>query len=287
MKEETVTTSGAAGDVAAEVGQPPRRGRGRVWRRFRRHRLALLGTATLIVFTFMAIFAPLVTWHEPNDTDIDALRTPPSWSHILGTDEAGRDQYARVVHAGRVSIAVGLVAAAISTIIGTLLGIVSGYVGGWLDNLIQRAVEIVMMFPTLFALILLVAVIGASVYNIMFIIGILGWTGKTRLVRGQVLSLKEMDFVIGARAVGSGALAHHAGPHPSGRRALRDRSGHADHRGSDPQRGVPQLPRTGRQAADRDVGQHDERGSVPQRPQRPAVAVAAARHRHIRRRSSR
>lgn len=199
-----MATSGAAGDVAADAEQAPRRGKRRVWRRFRRHRLALLGTAILIVFTFMAAFAPLVSWHEPNDTDIDALRTPPSWSHIMGTDEAGRDQYARVVYAGRVSIAVGLVAAAISTIIGTLLGIVSGYVGGWLDNLIQRAVEIVMMFPTLFALILLVAVIGASVFNIMFILGILGWTGITRLVRGQVLSLKEMDFVLGARAVGAG-----------------------------------------------------------------------------------
>ena len=175
-----------------------------MWRRFRRHRLALVGATILAIFAFMAAFAPLVTWHSPYDTDLDFFEAAPSWSHILGNDSAGRDVYARVVFAGRVSIAVGLVAAAISTVIGTFLGIVSAYAGGWLDNLIQRAVEIVMMFPTLFALILLVAVVGGSVFNIMFIIGILGWTGKARLVRGQVLSLKEMDYVSAARSIGAG-----------------------------------------------------------------------------------
>ena len=199
-----MTTLGAASKVADQVEIPPRRGRRSVWRRFRRHRLALLGAGILAFFTFMAVFAPLVTWNDPYDTDLDFFEAPPSWRHILGNDSAGRDVYARVVYAGRVSIAVGLVAATISTVLGTFLGIVSAYAGGWLDNLIQRAVEIVMMFPTLFALILLVAVVGGSVFNIMFVIGILGWTGKCRLVRGQVLSLKEMDYVTSARSIGAG-----------------------------------------------------------------------------------
>ena len=198
-----MATPGAAGEIAARVEPAPQRRRSRVWRRFRRHRLALAGAAVLALFAFMAAFAPLVTWHDPNYADLDKLKMAPTWSNILGTEEAGRDMYSRVVYAGRVSIAVGLVAAAISTVIGTFLGIVSAYTGGWLDTLVQRAVEIVMMFPTLFALILLVAIIGASVFNVMFIIGILGWTGKCRLVRGQVLSLKEMDYVVGARAVGA------------------------------------------------------------------------------------
>ena len=199
-----MATPGTAGDVAAEVVAPPRRGGSRVWRRFRRHRLALGGAVVLAIFTFMATFAPLVTWHDPNFLDLDKIKMSPTWSNILGTEEAGRDMYARIVYAGRVSIAVGLVAAAISTVIGTFLGIISAYAGGWLDNIIQRAVEIVMMFPTLFALILLVAVIGAGVINIMVIIGVLGWTGKCRLVRGQVLSIKEMDFVTSARSIGAG-----------------------------------------------------------------------------------
>ena len=199
-----MATPGAASEVADQVEVLPRRGRRSVWRRFRRHRLALLGAVILAIFTFMAVFAPLVTWHDPSDTDLDFFEASPSWTYILGNDSAGRDVFARVVYAGRVSIAVGLVAATISTVLGTFLGIVSAYAGGWIDNLIQRAVEIVMMFPTLFALILLVAVVGGSVFNIMFIIGILGWTGKCRLVRGQVLSLKEMDYVTSARSIGAG-----------------------------------------------------------------------------------
>ena len=199
-----MATPGAAGEISARAQPAPQRRRSRVWRRFRRHRLALLGAAILALFAFMAAFAPWVTWHDPNYADLDKIKMAPTWSNILGTEEAGRDMFSRVVYAGRVSISVGLVAAAISALIGTFLGIVSAYTGGWLDNLIQRAVEIVMMFPTLFALILLIAVIGASVFNIMFIIGVLGWTGICRLVRGQVLSMKEMDYVIAARAVGAG-----------------------------------------------------------------------------------
>lgn len=181
----------------------PHTARRSVWRRFRRHKLALLGIIILVTFCTLAAFAPLLSVHDPNFTDLDNLRAPPSLSHILGTDAAGRDVWARMLMAGRISLAVGLVAAAISTVIGTFLGLLSGYLGGWADNLIQRFTEIIMMFPTLFALILLVAIVGGSVINIMIVIGVLGWTGKTRLVRGQVLSLKEMEYVTAARAMGA------------------------------------------------------------------------------------
>jgi peptide/nickel transport system permease protein len=182
----------------------PRRSQRSLLRRFSRHRLAAVGLGILLIFGFLATFAPIVSVYDPNFTNLDALRESPSLSHPLGTDAAGRDVWARMLSAGRVSLAVGLLAAAISMVIGTVLGIVSGYVGGWVDNLIQRFTEIVMMFPTLFALILLVAVVGSSVINVIVIIGALGWTGKTRLVRGQVLSLKEMEYVTAARAIGAG-----------------------------------------------------------------------------------
>ena len=105
--------------------------------------------------------------------------------------------------AGRVSLSVGLVAAAISSTIGAIIGVLSGYIGGWVDNLVQRFTELVMTFPTFFAMIILVSVVGPSVVNIMVVIGVLGWTGKERLVRGQVLSLREMDYVTASRAIGA------------------------------------------------------------------------------------
>ena len=179
-----------------------RRSRRTLWLRFRRHKLAVIGLAILAVFVTAAAFAPVISG-DPYFVDLGARRLAPSFSHVLGTDFSGRDVYARLVHAGRVSLSVGLVAAIISSVIGTIFGLISGYVGGWSDNLIQRAVEVVMTIPTFFALLILVSLIGASIWNLMIVIGALGWTGKTRLVRGQVLSLKEMDFVTAARALGA------------------------------------------------------------------------------------
>lgn len=181
----------------------PRRSSRSPWRRFRRHRLAVIGAGTLALFGLMAAFAPWIGVHDPNYLDLDNLNSPPSFSHILGTEAAGRDVFARLLIAGRVSLAVGLVAAVVSSAIGTVLGLVSGYAGGWVDNLLQRFTELVMTFPLFFAVLILVALIGPSVLNIMMVISLVGWTGKARLVRGQVLSLKEMDYVTAARAIGA------------------------------------------------------------------------------------
>jgi peptide/nickel transport system permease protein len=173
------------------------------WARFRRHRLALLGTALLALFLLAAIFAPLVAGHDPNRGDLDQLRAPPSASHILGTDSAGRDVWARLVFGARISMTVGLVAVLIAGIIGTVIGIQAGYFGGWVDNLLMRFTEVVMTFPVLFGVIVLVALVGPNLFNVILVIGVLGWPGLARLVRGQVLSLREMDYVTAARAVGA------------------------------------------------------------------------------------
>jgi peptide/nickel transport system permease protein len=151
----------------------------------------------------MAVLAPWVSINDPIRADVFNIKSAPSRDHILGTDSAGRDIFARIVHAGRVSLSVGIVAALISSAIGTIIGLISGYVGGWVDNLLQRFTELVMTFPSFFALIILVSVVGPSVYNLMIVIGFLGWTGKARLVRGQVLSVRQMDYVTAARAVGA------------------------------------------------------------------------------------
>ena len=172
-------TSSNLSSAASPAEQAFRRPAGkRRWQRFRRHRGALLGLAVLVTFSFMAVFAPWVTWHDHHYTDLDAIRASPSFSHILGTDASGRDVFARLVYAARVSLSVGLISATIASIIGATIGMVSGYVGGWVDNLLMRFTEVVMTFPTFFALIILVSVVGPSVLNLMIIMGVLGWEGR-------------------------------------------------------------------------------------------------------------
>ncbi len=197
-----MSTADDTRDADLKLTALPRRSDQGVWPRFRRHRLALIGLGILVVFGVMALLAPWVSINDPMRADVYNIKTPPSREHILGTDSAGRDIFARIVHAGRVSLSVGIVAALISSAIGTILGLISGYVGGWVDNLLQRFTELVMTIPTFFAVIILVSIVGASIWNLMVVIGFLGWTGKARLVRGQVLSLREMDYVTAARAIG-------------------------------------------------------------------------------------
>ena len=179
-----------------------RSGRG-IWARFRRHKLSLLGIAILVVFAIGSIFAPWLSFHDENFVDLDQIKQPPSLTHILGTDSAGRDVWARLLFGSRVTLVIAAVALIIGVLIGSTIGLISGYFGGWIDNVLMRFTEIVMTFPTLFALIILVSILGGSMWNIMWIIGILGWTGIARLVRGQVLSIREMDYVSAAGAIGA------------------------------------------------------------------------------------
>ena len=199
-----MSTANASQDAPADLAEAPRRGRRTVWRRFRRHRLALFGAVLLGLFGLLAAAAPLVSWHHPNYIDMTMVKAGPNLSHILGTDEAGRDVWARLVHAGRISLTVAASAMAVTVVIGIGIGLISGYAGGWLDNVLMRFTEVVMTFPTLFALIILTTLVGPSVFNLAIIIGALGWTGKARLVRGQVLAGREMDYVLAAQAVGAG-----------------------------------------------------------------------------------
>jgi peptide/nickel transport system permease protein len=173
-----------------------------LWRRFRRHRLAMGGLTILVVLVFLAVFAPLLTTHGPTAIDLSAYRLGPSADHPLGTDTAGRDIFSRLLYAGRVSLSVGLVAVSIYTAIGVVLGALAGYFGGWVDATIMRMADVVLSFPTLIIIITLASVLGPSIYNVMLAIGLLGWPPIARLLRGELLSLREREFVIGARAVG-------------------------------------------------------------------------------------
>ncbi|MCC6792900.1 MAG: ABC transporter permease [Thermomicrobiales bacterium] len=173
---------------------------------FRRHKLAVAGLAVILVLALAALFAPVVATHDPDRVDLFAASESPSFDHLLGTDEVGRDVFSRLVYGTRVSLSVGLVAVTIYTAIGVLLGALSGYFGGFVDGLIQRLTDTVMCFPTMIILIAAVSITGPSIWNVMLIIGLLTWPGTCRLVRGQFLSLREREFVDAARAVGASDL---------------------------------------------------------------------------------
>lgn len=174
----------------------------RMVRRFRRHKLAMIGLAIVILLIVVAIAAPLVARHDPLKTDLSESLEGPSGKHWLGTDVSGRDVWARVVFASRVSLSVGIVAVGISLLITLLLGTLAGYYGGVMDMSVMRITDMIMAIPSLVLIMIVVSLIGPSIYNVMLVIGVLGWPGTTRLLRGQILSVRERDFVMAARCIG-------------------------------------------------------------------------------------
>jgi len=140
--------------------------------------------------------------HGPLSQDLRDRLKPPDRAHLLGTDDRGRDVLSRMVWGTRISMSIGFVAVGIAVVIGIILGALGGYYGGLVDMLVQRVIEIMMCFPTFFVIITLIAFLPPSIYNIMIVIGITGWTGVARLVRGEFLRLREGDFATAARATG-------------------------------------------------------------------------------------
>ena len=148
-----------------------------------------------------AIF-PLVPY-SPTEIDLEANLLPPDGRHFLGTDDRGRDVLARMIYGSRVSLSVGFVAVSIYAFIGVFLGALAGYYGGKVDVLISRAIEVMMCFPTFFLILTVLAFLRPSIYNIMIIIGVTGWPGVARLVRGEFLKQRKMDYVAAAKAIGA------------------------------------------------------------------------------------
>ena len=185
--------------TAVQIQTPARR----AWRRFLSHRLAV-GSSIFMIVVVLGVFplATVVAPISPVRTALRAVRQAPSASHLLGTDMIGRDVWSRLIYGGRVSIAVGMIAVTIFMTIGTVLGSIAGYYGGKVDMLIMRITDTVMAFPVLVILISIVAIVGPGLLNAMVAIGLIGWTGVARLVRGQILSVRAMDFVLAAEAMG-------------------------------------------------------------------------------------
>jgi len=173
------------------------------WKRLAKNKLALLGLGIVIFFVIVAILAPYITPYPWNEVDLSRALQPPSWKHLLGTDEFGRDIFSRIIYGTRVSLQFAFFAQLISISIGTILGLISGFYGGWVDDLIMRIVEVLFAFPFLLFVIAVVSTLGPGIQNLYLAVALIGWAGVSRIIRGQVLSLRERDFVAGAIAIGA------------------------------------------------------------------------------------
>lgn len=207
-------------EAGAAVADPSRATDGRslgrmAWRRFLRRRLAIFGVAVLLLVLVGTVFAPWLTPYGPAELNLRQRLQPPSAEHLLGTDGTGRDTLTRLLTGGRVSLTVGFVAVVIATTLGVVLGAASGFFGGLVESLIMRFTDLIMSIPPLVAIIALVAALGPSMTNTMLAIGLLGWPAIARLVRGEVLAARNMEYVAAARVLGGSSwriIARHVLP---------------------------------------------------------------------------
>lgn len=161
-----------------------------------KNKFALTGLIVITLLIIVALFAPVISPYTPSQQNVFERLQPPSLHHFFGTDDLGRDVFTRMIFGARISLAVGFISVFIILIIGTLLGIISGYYGGKIDYMIMRFTDIVLCFPTFFLIILVIAFIEPNIYNVMIVIGVTSWPGLARLVRAEVLSLKEREFIL-------------------------------------------------------------------------------------------
>jgi peptide/nickel transport system permease protein len=176
----------------------------RAVRRFIRHRAALAGLLILAAIVFLAIFGPIIYGVDPDVTDLTKQYTPPGAEFPLGADSVGRDLLARLMIAGRVSLSVGLAAAVFATVVGLIVGLIAGTFGGWVDSLLMRITDVFIALPVLIAVAVVIGVVGNGLLVVVLVIGVFSWTEAARIVRSVILSLREQDFVLAARALGSG-----------------------------------------------------------------------------------
>jgi peptide/nickel transport system permease protein len=190
-----------------------------LWPRLRAHRLALASIAVLALIAAACAAAPLIAPYAFDAIDLASIREPPSPAHWMGTDDLGRDLFTRVLYGGRVSILIGILAALIGTGLGSLVGALAGYHGGRTDGVLMRATDVASSIPTLPLLIVLSSYTQPASVSMALIIGLLSWMATARVVRGEVLSIREMPYVEAARAIGAtggGVIRRHILPNAAG-----------------------------------------------------------------------
>jgi peptide/nickel transport system permease protein len=188
----------------------------------RRARLSGIGVVSLlwvIFITLACLIGPAILHLNPDTTEVAKAYAAPSAQHLLGNDGLGRDELARLLAGGRITLSVGAIAALVAMLIGTVYGAISGYYGGWVDTLLMRVVDVFLSIPTLFLLLFLAAMFHGNLFTLMIVIGATSWLGPARLVRGEVLTLKERLYVEAARSIGAGdrrIIFRHVVPNAAG-----------------------------------------------------------------------
>jgi len=177
----------------------------RLWRRFSSHRLAVIGGCIVLILLISAVFADLISSHDPLDLDTSRRFIEPftDINFILGTDEIGRDTFARLLHGGRISLVVGIAAMFATVVTGLLIGLISGYYGGTIDSILMRFTDTILCFPQVFLLLILAAFITPTVISIALIIGFTSWMEVARIIRAQIQYIKEQDFIQASFALGA------------------------------------------------------------------------------------
>ena len=173
-----------------------------VFKRICANKMAMAGLAMIAVMAVLALAAPLLC-ADPAAVDISRQLQPPGADAWLGTDDLGRDVFARIAYGARISLLVGFVAVGIATVVGVFFGALAGYYSGWVDGVIMRFVDIMLCFPSFFLILAVIAFLEPSIWNIMIIIGLTSWMGVARLVRAEFLSLRQRDFVLAVRSLGA------------------------------------------------------------------------------------
>lgn len=170
-------------------------------REFAKNKTAVAGLLFITLLLIFAAFAPLVAPYDPSAVDSRSILIPPTPGHIFGTDTLGRDIFSRIVYGSRISLSIGFIAVGIAVLVGIFFGTIAGYYGGRVDSVLMRFIDIMLCFPTFFLILAVIAILEPSIFNIMFVIGLTGWMGVARLIRAEVLTLKERDFVTAAKVM--------------------------------------------------------------------------------------
>jgi peptide/nickel transport system permease protein len=177
------------------------------WRRFRRvffgRKVVIFGTLVIMMFVVFAVFAPLIAPYDSNKHDLRNVTQHPSREHLLGTDQLGRDTLTRIIYGSRISLLIGVGAVALGSVVGMLLGLIAGYFGGWLNQVIMRVMDALMAFPMILLALLVAGVLGGGLLNVIIALAVGLVPGSARLVCGQVLSVKENDYILLSRSTGT------------------------------------------------------------------------------------
>jgi peptide/nickel transport system permease protein len=196
-------------DLQGNVRSPRRNWRFSLWGRFLRDPAAVFGGVIIALLVISAVTAPILAPFDPNATDLRLRNVPPFWaeegsmSHVLGTDPVGRDLLSRIIYGARISLLVGIVVTALASTFGVMLGLLAGYYQGWIDEVLMRVADLFLAFPFILLAITIIAVLGAGLTNLIMVLVVTGWVQYARLVRGQVLALKSVQYVDAAVVAGS------------------------------------------------------------------------------------